>query len=229
MSSTSQVNIIQKKEIASDTIELSFTRPNNFEFKAGQYIQLGIPKLLYPDPRGSSRVFSLASSPEESEVLRIAFRNTGSGYKKTLSELDKDSPLDLEGPLGFFTLPQGSSNVWHVFIAGGIGITPFMSMIRSAHGNSFKEPVTLLYANKDQNSAAYIEELHDIGRKHDLFTLKTIFGKITQQHISNFIHDTDSVLWWVVGPPPMVAEVNSVLMSQGVHSNAIRHEEFTGY
>lgn len=228
MSSIFKVGIVERKEIASDTTEISLTRPDNFQFNAGQYIQLDMPSLLHSDPKGSSRVFSIASSPEERDRLRISFRNTGSGYKKTLNELAKGTLLDLEGPLGDFTLPQEETDISHMFIAGGIGITPFMSKIRSLHEHNSGGRITLLYANRDKSSAAYIKELQSASKKN-LFTLKTVFGKITEEHIGNLVHTADKMLWWVVGPPPMVAEVSYVLQQSGVSQKAIRTESFTGY
>lgn len=228
MSSIFKVGIIEKTEIAFDTTEVSLTRPDNFQFNAGQYIQLSIPNLLYTDPKGSSRVFSIASSPEEKDRLRLAFRNTGSGYKKTLNELEKGNLLDLEGPLGDFTLPQEETKISHVFIAGGIGITPFMSKIRSLHEPRSSDRLTLLYANRDKNSTAYIKELQDADKKK-LFTLRTVFGKITGEHIDGLVRTTEEGLWWVVGPPPMVAEVSQMLRQSGVLQKTIRIESFTGY
>lgn len=157
--------IIEQRTIAEKTDEVSFDLSGkNFVFIAGQYIRVTIPKLLYADPKGSSRVFTIASSPNEKNKLSIAFRDSGSGFKRTLLELPRGSLVEIEGPFGHFVLPRDASRPL-VFIAGGIGITPFLSMIRFANENKLNYQITLLYANKNKENAAYLEELTSIAQK----------------------------------------------------------------
>jgi ferredoxin-NADP reductase len=79
-----QTTIADRKQVAEHTLEVSLKRPSGFSFAAGQYMQLGVPKLMYSDPKGASRVLSISSSPLDREHIAVAFRITGSGFKRTL-------------------------------------------------------------------------------------------------------------------------------------------------
>ena len=220
--------IIGKKHVAEDTFELSFERPKEFSFKAGQYIQLGVPKLLHSDPKGASRVFSIASSPLDKEKISVAFRETGSGCKRTIKELPQGGQVSIEGPHGFFTIPEKPADPI-VLIAGGIGITPYMSMIRFANEKRLAFPITLLYANSTKERAAYLEELQKISNHNKYFTLKNKFGKIDEQFIRQSVKDMQNCRWYVAGPPAMVDYARNILILLGVDDGRIHYEEFTGY
>ncbi len=216
------------KKIAKETFEVSLVRPKDFEFTAGQHIQLALLKLKYADPKGKSRVLSICSSPYDKDTLCVAFRNTGSGYKKTLLELPVGSSLSFEGPLGHFTLPKNDGKK-NIFIAGGIGITPFMSMIQSALSGDNPPSITLLYANRDEESCAYLNELKQLSGSSKDFSFYPIVGRIIPDEIQKHVRDIDNISWWIVGPPGMVTEVKHMLAGVGVSDNNIRIEEFTGY
>lgn len=157
-----QLSIIEQKTIAEKTGEISFALPyKEFNFLAGQYIRVSVPELLRSDPKGAARVFSIASSPNDKNKISIAFRDSRNGFKRTLLKLPPGSLVDIEGPFGYFTLPKNSSQPI-IFIAGGIGITPCLSMIRYATEEKLAHPITLLYANRNAESAPYLEELRTI-------------------------------------------------------------------
>src|SRR3990167_11558885 len=169
--------IVGQKTIAQKTNEVSFgLSDKEFVFMAGQYIQMALPELLYPDPKGASRTLSIASSSNDKEKISIAFRDSGSGFKKTLMELPLGTLVDIEGPFGFFTLPRNAAQSV-VFIAGGIGITPCISMIRFADEIERPGRITLLYANRDKQSAAYLDELEAMANRNPRFILKNKFGR----------------------------------------------------
>ena len=221
--------IVKQTEVAEHTLEIAIARPPSFEFEAGQYIQLGVHKLLYSDPKGSSRVFSIASTPLDKDVLRIAFRNTDSGFKRTLSELSAGSEVLVDGPFGHFVLPNKPQNSDYVFIAGGIGITPFFSMIKTAVKNNRPETITLLYANRNEESAAYLDKLKMLEKTSENFSLHLVLGRINASNLNEYLDDKESAYYWVVGPPSMVAEMTSLLVLYGISSSQVRIEEFTGY
>ena len=212
--------------IAADTYEVTFKRPSSFTFLPGQYIQVTLPNLKYPDSKGNSREFSICSPPYNNNELSVAFRNTNSGFKKTLIELEKGSLVLAEGPFGHFTLPNGGN---HAFVAAGIGITPFLSMIKTAVNKESGVNIKLLYANKNKSRDAYTDELNQLssGAKH--FQLHSISGPVDTKAINKYAKDVLSYNWWIVGMPKMVAEVKLTLESLGVPSLKIHIEEFIGY
>ena len=223
-----QTSVIERKQVANNTVEISFKRPHRFSYKAGQYVQIGVPTLLHPDSKGASRVFSIVSSPLEKEKLSVAFRDTGSGFKRTLKELPLGAPAKIEGPHGFFTLPQNPP-LPLIFMAGGIGVTPYVSMIRCSAENGSAFPMKLLYANKNKESAAYLEELQDISNRHEHFTLKNKFGKVNEGFIRQHVKDVREYIWHISGPPAMVDYVRNTLFLSGVDYGRVHFEEFVGY
>ena len=228
MSRKYQTTLTGKKRVAKDTIEVSFNRPDGFYFRAGQYIQLGVPQLLYPDPEGSSRVMSIASSPLSHEEICVAFRDTGSGFKNTLKALNIGAPAIIEGPYGFFTLSEKPSCPI-VFIAGGIGVTPYLSMLQYAAATKLDVTITLLYANSSNESAAYIKELQELSRHSNTIKLKSTIGRVDEHFLVNNVTNPYSCVWYISGPLSMVAAVRNLLFLLGIDEGQICFEEFTGY
>ncbi len=223
-----KTKILKKISIAKDTIQVNLKRPNNFDFLAGQYIQLKIPKLFYDDCKGSSRVFSIASSPLKKDELWVAFRNTQSGYKKTLLELTDKDELLIDGPYGFFTLPKNSEKRL-IFIAGGVGITPFLSMIQYCFDVKKEYSILLVYCNKDKESTAYFEKLKELQNKIKNFNVVFHYGYLNEEVISNNAQNKENISWFVVGPPAMMIYVENILLNLGVDSDDIYSEGFVGY
>lgn len=222
--------ILEQKMIAEKTCEVSFgLSGREFNFLAGQYIRVSVPELLYPDPKGASRVFSIASSPNDKNKISVAFRDSGSGFKRTLMELPLGSLVDIEGSFGYFTLPK-NQNQPIVLIAGGIGITPCISMIRYATEEKLGSLITLLYANRNAESAAYLEELTTIAEKQNpRFLLKNQFGRISADFIQQYVKNLTEPVWYIVGLPAMVAEIRDLLSRLGVSETKVYFEDFTGY
>lgn len=128
--------LITKKELIHGVWEMSFDiTGREFSFTAGQYIRLRVPHLEFEDTRGPARLFSIATSPHDTK-LTIVFRHTESGFKKTLIHTALGTELEVEGPWGAFTLPKSSERPL-LCIAGGTGITPFLSMLRFAAKESY--------------------------------------------------------------------------------------------
>ncbi len=225
-----KTEIVSISEVARDTFEVSLRRPKSFDFEAGQYIQVRIPWLKNcPDCKGSSRVMSILSSPNEKDVISIAFRNTGSDFKNALTLKDSiGKEILIEGPYGFFTLPKEKKERI-VFIAGGIGITPFLSMVRFLDEKGFDFPVNLMYFNRDKKSSAYLFELEKISSRYKNFTLNASFQKISEDMIKKCVKDINGVKWYVVGPPGMMDAVFALLLKVGVDEDNIFKEGFVGY
>ncbi len=230
MSKVHHTTIIGRKKVAENTLEVSVKRPHDFSFEPGQYIQLSVPELLYSDYRGASRQFSIASSPFDREKISVIFRESDSGFKKTLKELPINAPVFIEGPHGFYTLPEQSDNPF-ILIAGGIGITPYLSMARSLEKKGLPFPVKLLYGNRNRESAAYLGELLSITDRVKNFSVRNVFGKIDQEFIMKNVgtNNLQDFTWYIAGPPAMVNSVRNTLSLLRVNDEQIYTEEFTGY
>lgn len=230
MSQVHHTTIISKRRIAENTLEVSFKRPADFSFKSGQYIQLGVPELLYSDYSGPSRQFSIASSPLDREKISVAFRESDSGYKRTLKELPENSPVIIEGPHGFYTLPENSDHPF-ILVAGGIGITPYLSMARTFEKKGLNFQVRLLYGNRNEESAAYLRELLSIADRVRNFSVRSVFGPIDKDFIIKNVgvNNLQHFTWYIAGPPGMVTSVRNTLSLLKVSDEKIFVEEFTGY
>lgn len=230
--------IIDKKQVAQGTLQVTFEISETFTFKAGQYCFVTLPDLLYPDDRGGKRHFSILNSPNEREIITIATRIRDSGFKRTLNELPIGSKVNIGPIAGAFTLPDDIQRPL-VFIAGGIGITPYMSMLRYIKEGNLPYKITLIYSNRDKNSTAYFDELQNF--KLQISNYKLILTmtedsswtdekrRIDAQFIKDYIENLNEPLYFVVGPPPMVEAVQRVMFEAGVLPENIKIENFTGY
>lgn len=202
----------------------------------GQYFYYTIQNLKYPDPRGTTRHFTISSSPTEGNLLRFTTRiREESGYKKTLDELPVGTEIDGEGPNGTFILNDKDAGP-HVFIAGGIGITPFRSMIKNVVDKKLPTEIQLIYSNSDSDFT-FGKELKEIDDKteniHIEFFDSSKFGHLDDLKIVKFIENWNlkigNLTWWVCGPPPMVDTMELVLGKLQVAVGKVKTEKFTGY
>lgn len=215
--------IIDKKEIATSTLQITFQVNEEFTFKPGQYITVVLANI--------KKYFSIVNSPDEKGIITIATRLRDSDFKKTLKELPLGSTVEL-GPIsGSFVLPEDNTRLL-VFIAGGIGITPYMSMLRYVKNHNLNYKITLLYSNKDQAGTAYFEEVQKFKSILTMTEDSAWAGekrRIDAGFIKEYFPDLNANAYFVVGPPPMVEAVQKTLLEAGVEINNITIENFTGY
>ena len=220
--STYDVKLLARHEIADGTMEFHFTRPDGFEFKAGQAIEL-----LLPQPAGG-HAFSLVNSPSEGELV-VATRMRESVYKRALRALPIGASAKVDGPFGSLTLHRNPSRA-AVFIAGGIGITPFMSIVRNAVEECLKHPMALVYSNRRARDAAYLDELRSIENLRLVATLTEEGGGfVDAAMIRRAAEGLPAPIFYVAGPPAMVEAMKAVLEKAGVEDTDVRSEEFFGY
>jgi ferredoxin-NADP reductase len=154
-----QTTLLGRTEVAEGTMAFQFEKPNNFVFKAGQYIDLtlsGSQEQSGPS-NGMTHTFSIANSPSEDELV-VTTRMRNSVLKQAISTLPIGSPARIEGPMGSFSLHNNTAKR-AVFLAGGIGIAPFLSMLTYAAEEKLQHRIVLFYANRYLEDAAFIEAL----------------------------------------------------------------------
>ena len=229
------------KIIAKDTMSFSFEKPEGYEFQAGQYCFLNLPDKGFQDKRGLRRHLTLASSPRDKELL-FATRMTGSAFKNTLRELSDGETITIEKPLGHFTLPEDTATPL-IFIAGGIGITPFRSMLRYASASKTEHTIMLFYSNRMPETTAFLDELESIaegsGRMSFVPTMTNmqdsrqewdgLTGKINPAMIKDNHHDWDRADYYIAGPPGMVDGVKGIVQEMQIDKERIHTEKLTGY
>jgi ferredoxin-NADP reductase len=236
---TYQVRLAGREEIAEGTLCFRFERPAGFQFKAGQAIVLEL--LDPPSEEGQQRrTFSLVSAPFES-ALAIATRMRDTAFKRALGALPDGASLKLTGPIGQFTLDDAERPA--VLIAGGIGITPFMSMLREAAREHSRQSVLLLYSNRRPEDAAFLGELQELARHSSNFRLVTTMTQMSKSArkwsgetgvldaglIRRSAEGLVAPFYYVVGPPAMVMAIQDTLRAAAIPEERILTEEFYGY
>jgi len=221
-----KAKLVGNKSVAENTYELTFeiVEPG-FSFTAGQYVWVILPKYDYDDPKGERRAFSICSSPTSGNKISIVFRNSDSSYKKTLLKLPVGEEVHISGPFGKLALPE-IQTVPVVIIAGGVGIAPCLSLIRSAFEKKETRNITLFYLNSNENKVAYGDELAEITRKYSSFVMHKVIGKLNWSHLSASISNVASPVWYIIGTETMVTGVAKLLYEHGIDEKNLRFEQF---
>jgi len=218
-----------------------FEKLGGFKFKPGQAVDLILPDPENPDAELGRHAFSLVSAPYQNQLV-IATRMRNSAYKLALGSLPLGAKAKLEGPFGSLTL-HGDAARPAVFIAGGIGITPFMSILRQSVKDTHSRDLSLIYANRKPEDAAFLDELKQIAKANERFRLIATItkkgesgllwdgrtGPINSALIAGVVEGKPAPVYYVVGPPGMVQAVNTALNNIWVSDDDIRSEGFYGY
>ena len=234
---TYMTSLIGKEDVARGTVAIHLKKPDGFTFKAGEAVYVTLPSLNKADGKGRMRTFSIASAPDDPDLV-IATRLTESALKHSLASLPFGSAIEIEGPYGDLTL-HGDAARPAVFLAGGIGITPFRSMIRHAAKHMPTRDMYLFYSNRSAETAAFLSELEQTARDNPSFKLVVTMtdaadwqgerGVVTHEMIERYVGDIAIPTFYLAGPPAMVAAMATLLAKAGVKPRSIRAEEFAGY
>src|SRR3989344_3123468 len=242
-----KLKLVKKVAEAKGTKSFFWQPEKEVDFLAGQYYYFTLPKLNYPDPRGATRHITISSSPSEGNLLRLTTRiREESGYKKTLDELPIGALIDGEGPNVTFVLDEKEPGP-HIFLAGGIGITPFRSMIKFVFDKNLDIQIHLIYSNSIPEQIAFRKELEDWAKKSDNFNLAMTISKpqeskekwsglsgrldelMIKKLIENWKLEIKNLTFWLCGPPPMVDAMEQIMGKLKVSFGQVRSEKFTGY
>lgn len=216
----------EKIQLTPDTYDFVFTSNKKFDFIPGQYLEwtLQHPR---PDDRGNRRYLTIASSPTEKDLrIGVKFHPDGSSYKKSLLELGK-TPIVASQLAGDFVLPKNRAGKY-VFVAGGIGITPFRSMIKYLLDKNLKMDIVLLYINRTASEIVYRDVF-------DSADIKTIYfntsesGHLNQNILIRLIPDYNLRTFYISGPHGLVSATESVLQSANLAPSQIKTDFFPGF
>lgn len=221
-----------KEEIAHKTYSFKFKKPEDFAFKAGQYMTVFLGS--------DSHDFSIASSPHEDYVM-VATRIRGSVFKEKLMNLAEGDGVEVHAPAGSFTLPK-EKDLPIVYVAGGIGITPVRSMVKFEEDERLNRPITLFYSNRRPEDSAFLHEMESVALDNYRFIPAMTsmeeshsewngeVGYITHGLLQKYVPDFTKPLFYIVGPPAFVNAMNDLLTSlDQVPSTHVRAEDFAGY
>ena len=235
-----RARIKEKQEVAKGTLLVTFDLlGEEADFRPGQYFFVNLPDIGHQDEKGLRRHITVVTSPTERGVLGLATRMRDSAFKRTLGELPVGAEVDVEPPKGAFALPEDPARPL-VFVAGGIGITVFRSMLRYIRDERLPYRVTLIYSNRDRESTAFLDELRELERQlPDLRLILTMTQdpswdgetrKIDAQFFKDYLGDDLNAFTFVVaGPPGMAEAVQRALEEAGVKEENILAQRFSGY
>lgn len=211
-----------------------FKPEKTVDYTAGQYTEL---HLVYPNPddRGTKRWFTLSSSPTE-ELLSITtkFNPASSTFKQALLRLKPGTRLHAADPMGDFVLPKDPS-IPLVFVAGGIGVTPFRSMIKWLTDKKEKRAIHMIYAANKLKEVAFRQLLESYGLKLDLVISqptpdwKGLSGTLTPERILGLIGSIKDRLIYLSGPEPMIESLMDGLEKLGINKKQLVSDFFPGY
>lgn len=232
--------IKDKQEVAKGTLSVTIDLlGEEVDFTPGQYFFVTVPDVGYQDKRGLRRHFSVTTAPGEKGVLGFATRLRDSAFKRSLAELPVGTDVEVEQPKGSFILPEDASRPL-VFIAGGIGITVFRSMLRHIRAERLNHRVTLIYSNRDVESTAFLDELRELERAVPDFRLvltmtedpswdgetRMVDARFLADHLGESLNE-HTIL--VAGPPAMTDAVQGALAEAGVDDENVIAERYSGY
>ncbi|MBI5231451.1 MAG: FAD-dependent oxidoreductase, partial [Coriobacteriales bacterium] len=157
MRSEHEIRLLHRDLCGSDVGTFRFSRPEAYDYAAGQWMRITLDTAEGPD----ARTFSHASAPAD-DYLEMATRRSGSAFKEALWELDESATVAVSGPGGRLALPPHARTA--VFLAGGVGITPVRSILRDAQqrGQEFDD-IVVFYGNRDPECMPYLDELGAMG------------------------------------------------------------------
>jgi ferredoxin-NADP reductase len=222
--------LANRREVADGTTELTLApkEPSKlFSFIPGQYVEIWQTDAPYSDERGAHREFSINSATNEPN-LRITFRNSESAAKRGFLEAPMGAEFQVTGPHGYFTLSDLQLEPV-VLIAGGVGITPFLSMVRTNASSNEPRQITLIAANAKPERAPHREEMGHIAAKNDWFSYNPVYSQLTAEIIQKAVTGLENPHFYLAGPAGMVAAIFEMLGKLGVPRQAIQLEEFYGY
>lgn len=217
------------------------------DFKAGQYAAMDLG--TKEDPEGPVRSFTIASSPTEEEFILFSTRIRDTPFKNKLANLGLGTPIKITAPVGNFVLPENNDSRSVVFLSGGIGVTPFRSMIKYATDKQLSARIAMFDSNRNEQNILYRQDFDEcVSNNNRLKIIYTITGEgqeeivrdgwqgesglinkeMLTKHMSS--DELSSAIFYVCGPPGMLKAMQKLLEDDlRIPEERIKIEEFTGY
>lgn len=212
-----QVKFLEKKEIAQNTWQFMFEKPSGFAFVAGQFTTLYIGD--------DNRDFTICAESYNKKTFSIVTKSGISEFKKKLFFLKNNTKILMNKPSGGFLYNKNKTP--KVFLAGGVGITVFYSIICS--NKNIKTPITLLASFSKKENIIFQKELEEIQKKNEnikvIYSLSRISQDLIQKHIPNFLQAE----YMIAGGEQMVYDMEDLLQKMKISQDNIRIDIFTGY
>lgn len=202
---------------------ITLRRPDNFRFLPGQHVMFRID--------GEPRPFTMTSSPNDMKRLEFGIKKVG-GFTKKTHELKPGDEIEIIGPLGTFYFDDKTEDGL-VFIAGGSGITPFISMLRYIEDNELKNKVTVIYSNKTSREIMFLGELELIKEKGIITEIVYTVtrddpdwsgqrGRVSRKMIEDNVKEPQKKVYFICGPPEFEQAVSSILREMQIRRKRVK-------
>lgn len=237
-----RIHLKERRPETADVMSFIFDLGGQqLEYRPGQILHYELDALVFPDERGNRRHFTISSSPTEEGIVMFTTKMRGSGFKETLRQMPIGDELTCESLEGEFIMREGETRLRHVFIAGGIGITPYRSILRYSADMNESINAHMLYFNRSSADIVFRRELEGIARQMPTFSFVNVLtepeegwkgeqGKLDEAILRKLLPDPDDgSFYWVSGPPGMVSTCRELLKQIGVKDQSIRTDRFMGY
>lgn len=236
-----KVKLKCKREIADGTMVFHFEKPEGFAYKAGQSADCTLINPAETDAEGNTRAFSFAGAPYEDDLM-FATRMRDTAFKRALKSMAPGTEIMLDAPHGSFTLHNNAS-IPAVFLTGGIGVTPVRSIVLQAVHDHVPHRILVFYSNRRPEDTAFLDDLMQSGETNPNYTFVGTMtqmeksgrawhgetGFISKAMLLKHIDELTLPVYYIDGPPAMVAAMRTMLSEAGVNDDNIRTEEFSGY
>lgn len=240
--------LTERHEVAENTMAFQFEKPAGWTFKPGQFVDITLMKPPETDAEGNTRGFSISAAPHEPFIM-VTTRLRNTAFKRVLKNTPLQTEVKIEGPFGNLILHNNATRP-AVLLAGGIGITPFRSIVVNAAKEKLPHRIFLFYSNRRPEDAAFLQELQALEQQNHNYELiatmteaeksnhpwKGEVGLINYQILDRHLKAVASPDWhsagpvyYIAGPPQMVRDLQTMLANAGVDGDNIRIEEFSGY
>jgi ferredoxin-NADP reductase len=238
---TFEAALLRRELVADRTMAFTFEKPGGWDYRAGQFIDITLLDPPETDAEGNIRGFSISSAPVE-DGITITTRLRDTAFKRVLQSVPLGTHVRIEGPFGDLRLHRAIRPA--VVLTGGIGITPFRSiLVQAARDGGLPYRVVLFYANRRPRDAAYLDELAELAAgEPNLEFVPTMSapdstddrwsgerGHIDAAMLARHLLRVTNAIYYLTGPPGMVQGLRAMLVASDVDENDIRTEEFTGY
>jgi ferredoxin-NADP reductase len=236
-----QSKLLDRVEVAEATMAFHLEKPSEFNFRPGQSSDLTLVDPPESDPEGNVRTFSIASVPFDDQLM-FATRMRDTAFKRSLKRVPLGTPVKVESAIGSFTLHKNSAKP-AVFLAGGIGITPFLSIVRQADHDRLPHNLYLFSSNRRPEDAPFVEILEKLEKTNPHFRFVATMTEVTHSKkkwhgetglidkpmLSRYLSDLQGPIYYIAGPPAMVTDMRKMLVASSIDEDDIRTEEFAGY
>jgi ferredoxin-NADP reductase len=237
---TFEAALLSRELVAERTMSFRFAKPADWTYRAGQFVDVTPVDPPETDAEGNTRGFSISSAPSD-DVIMITTRLRDTAFKRVLQTMPLGTAVKIEGPFGDLRLHRANRPA--VVLTGGIGITPFRSiLVETIRNGDLPYRVFVLYANRRPQDAAFLDELRELAKQDPNLTfLPTMSGldatepwdgergHIDASMLGRHLDRVSNAIYYLTGPPGMIEGLRTVLVASGVDEDDIRTEEFTGY